>query len=392
MKTNFFVTFSVSVLISLSVNSKQIIPAEPSINAKSWILIDASTGTVILEKNADLRLPPASLAKMMTTYITSNEIKAGRIKPEDLVTISDNAWRKGGAKTGGSTMFLDPRSKVPVIDLMKGVIIQSGNDASIALAEHISGGEIAFADLMNQQAELLQMTNSEFKNSSGLPEEGMYSSARDLSKIANAIIKDHPTSYKIYSEKYFKHNNINQPNRNRLLWRDKSVDGLKTGRTDEAGFCLVASAEREDMRLISVVLGASNDETRSRESQRLLSYGFRYFNTQTLFKSKEIIKSDVKIWFGTEKFLNLTIKEDAILTFPRGAEDDLKAEFTIDEVIKAPVKVGDPLGLLKISLENELLLEIPLVSSQNITEGNFISRIIDWLVLFFTNLLSWDKA
>ena len=388
MKTNFFVIFSVSVLISLSVNSKQIIPAEPSINAKSWILVDASTGTVILENNADLRLPPASLAKMMTTYITSNEIKAGRMKPEDLVTISDNAWRKGGAKTGGSTMFLDPRSKVPVIDLMRGVIIQSGNDASIALAEHISGGEIAFADLMNQQAELLQMTNSEFKNSSGLPEEGMYSSARDLSKIANAIIKDHPTSYKIYSEKYFKHNNINQPNRNRLLWRDKSVDGLKTGRTDEAGFCLVASAEREDMRLISVVLGASNDETRSRESQRLLSYGFRYFNTQTLFKSKEIIKSDVKIWFGTEKFLNLTIDEDAILTFPRGAEDDLKAEFTIDEVIKAPVKVGDPLGLLKISLENELLLEIPLVSSQNITKGNFISRIIDWLVLFFTNLLS----
>ena len=388
MKTNFFVIFSVSLLISLSVNSKQIIPAEPAINAKSWILVDASTGTVILENNADLRLPPASLAKMMTTYITSNEIKAGRMKPEDLVTISDNAWRKGGAKTGGSTMFLDPRSKVPVIDLMRGVIIQSGNDASIALAEHISGGEIAFADLMNQQAELLQMTNSEFKNSSGLPEEGMYSSARDLSKIANAIIKDHPTSYKIYSEKYFKHNNINQPNRNRLLWRDKSVDGLKTGRTDEAGFCLVASAEREDMRLISVVLGASNDETRSRESQRLLSYGFRYFNTQTLFKSKEIIKSDVKIWFGTEKFLNLTIDEDAILTFPRGAEDDLKAEFTIDEVIKAPVKVGDPLGLLKISLENELLLEMPLVSSQNITKGNVISRIIDWLVLFFTNLLS----
>ena len=388
MKTNFFVIFLFSLLISLSVNSKQIIPAEPSINAKSWILVDASTGTVILENDADLRLPPASLAKMMTTYITSNEIKAGRVKPEDLVTISDNAWRKGGAKTGGSTMFLDPRSKVPVIDLMKGVIIQSGNDASIALAEHISGGEIAFADLMNQQAELLQMTNSEFKNSSGLPEEGMYSSARDLAKIANAIIKDHPTSYKIYSEKYFKHNNINQPNRNRLLWRDKSVDGLKTGRTDEAGFCLVASAEREDMRLISVVLGASNDETRSRESQRLLSYGFRYFNTQTLFKSQEIIKSDVKIWFGAEKFLNLTIDEDAILTFPRGAEDDLKAEFTIDEVIKAPVKVGDPLGLLKINLDNELLLEIPLVSAQNITEGNFLSRIIDWLVLFFTNLLS----
>ena len=184
----------------------------------------------------------------MTTYITSNEIKNGQLKPDELITVGENAWRKGGARTGGSTMFLDPLSKVPVIDLMRGVIIQSGNDASIALAEHISGSEIAFSDVMNQQAEILGMTNSEFKNSSGLPEDGMYSTARDLSKIAKCNYVDHPTSYKIYSEKYFEHNDIKQPNRNRLLWRDKSVDGLKTGKTTEAGYCLVASAERDGVR------------------------------------------------------------------------------------------------------------------------------------------------
>ena len=300
-------TFLILILLSFTVCSRQIIPSEPKINAKSWILIDATTGFVILESAADMRLPPASLAKMMTTYITSNEIKNGQLNPDDLITISENAWRKGGARTGGSTMFLDPLSKVPVIDLMRGVIIQSGNDASIALAEHISGSEIAFSDVMNQQAEILGMTNSEFKNSSGLPEDGMYSTARDLSKIANAIIRDHPTSYKIYSEKYFEHNDIKQPNRNRLLWRDKSVDGLKTGKTTEAGYCLVASAERDGVRLISVVLGASDDETRSRESQRLLSYGFRYYDTQTLFKSGEIIESSVKVWYGKEDFIDLSL-------------------------------------------------------------------------------------
>ena len=381
-------TFLMLILLSFSVCSRQIIPSEPKINAKSWILIDATTGFVILESAADMRLPPASLAKMMTTYITSNEIKNGQLKPDELITISENAWRKGGARTGGSTMFLDPLSKVPVIDLMRGVIIQSGNDASIALAEHISGSEIAFSDVMNQQAEILGMTNSEFKNSSGLPEDGMYSTARDLSKIANAIIRDHPTSYKIYSEKYYEHNDIKQPNRNRLLWRDKSVDGLKTGKTTEAGYCLVASAERDGVRLISVVLGASDDETRSRESQRLLSYGFRYYDTQTLFKSGEIIESSVKVWYGKEDFIDLTIKDNATLTFPRGAEDNLKAIVSINDTLEAPISTGDKLGTLEIVLDDETLLSVPLISVDEIQKGNIITRLLDWLVLFFTNLLS----
>ena len=381
-------TFLMLILLSFSVCSRQIIPSEPKINAKSWILIDATTGFVILESAADMRLPPASLAKMMTTYITSNEIKNGQLKPDELITISENAWRKGGARTGGSTMFLDPLSKVPVIDLMRGVIIQSGNDASIALAEHISGSEIAFSDVMNQQAEILGMTNSEFKNSSGLPEDGMYSTARDLSKIANAIIRDHPTSYKIYSEKYFEHNDIKQPNRNRLLWRDKSVDGLKTGKTTEAGYCLVASAERDGVRLISVVLGASDDETRSRESQRLLSYGFRYYDTQTLFKSGEIIESSVKVWYGKEDFIDLTIKDNATITFPRGAGDNLKAKVSINDTLEAPISTGDELGTLEIVLDDETLLSVPLISVDEIQKGNIITRLLDWLVLFFTNLLS----
>ena len=386
-KKNLF-TFLILILLSFTVCSRQIIPSEPKINAKSWILIDATTGFVILESAADMRLPPASLAKMMTTYITSNEIKNGQLKPDDLITISENAWRKGGARTGGSTMFLDPLSKVPVIDLMRGVIIQSGNDASIALAEHISGSEIAFSDVMNQQAEILGMTNSEFKNSSGLPEDGMYSTARDLSKIANAIIRDHPTSYKIYSEKYFEHNDIKQPNRNRLLWRDKSVDGLKTGKTTEAGYCLVASAERDGVRLISVVLGASDDETRSRESQRLLSYGFRYYDTQTLFKSGEIIESSVKVWYGKEDFIDLTIKDNATITFPRGAEDNLKAKVSINNTLEAPISTGDELGTLEIVLDDETLLSVPLISVDEVQKGNIITRLLDWLVLFFTNLLS----
>ena len=381
-------TFLILILLSFTVCSRQIIPSEPKINAKSWILIDATTGFVILESAADMRLPPASLAKMMTTYITSNEIKNGQLKSDELITISENAWRKGGARTGGSTMFLDPLSKVPVIDLMRGVIIQSGNDASIALAEHISGSEIAFSDVMNQQAEILGMTNSEFKNSSGLPEDGMYSTARDLSKIANAIIRDHPTSYKIYSEKYYEHNDIKQPNRNRLLWRDKSVDGLKTGKTTEAGYCLVASAERDGVRLISVVLGASDDETRSRESQRLLSYGFRYYDTQTLFKSGEIIESSVKVWYGKKDFIDLTIKDNATITFPRSAEDNLKAIVSINDTLEAPISTGDKLGTLEIVLDDETLLSVPLISVDEIQKGNIITRLLDWLVLFFTNLLS----
>jgi len=363
-------------------------PAAPEIAAKAWILIDANTGTVLLENNADKQLPPASLAKMMTTYLVSNEINEGRLTEDAEVLISDNAWVLGGAKTDGSTMFLSPRSRVSVLDLMHGVIIQSGNDAAIALAEHVAGGEHAFADLMNQQAELLGMNNTQYMNATGLPAEGMFSSARDLSKIARAIIRDHPTYYAIYSKKYFEHNNINQPNRNRLLWRDKSVDGLKTGRTEEAGYCLVSSAKRRDMRLIAVVLGATNDESRARESQRLLSYGFRYFDTQTIYSAGETLKANAKLWYGEDEFLNLTVADDVTLTFPRGSEKKFKAEISLNEAITAPIAAGQVLGNLQISLNENLLVDIPLVAEKDIAESGLFAKLFDWIILFFTELLS----
>ena len=363
-------------------------PAAPEIAAKAWILIDANTGTVLLENNADEQLPPASLAKMMTTYLVSNEITEGRLTEDAEVLISDNAWVLGGAKTDGSTMFLSPRTRVSVIDLMHGVIIQSGNDAAIALSEHVAGGELAFTDLMNQQAELLGMTNTQYMNATGLPAEGMFTSARDLSKIARAIIRDHPKYYAIYSKKYFEHNNINQPNRNRLLWRDKSVDGLKTGRTEEAGYCLVASAKRRDMRLISVVLGANNGEARARESQRLLSYGFRYFDTQVVYSAGETIKANAKLWYGEDEFLNLTVTDDVTLTFPRGSEKNLKAEVVLNEVIKAPITAGQVFGHLQVSLNEDMLVDVPLVAEKDIAESGIFAQLFDWIILFFTELLS----
>jgi D-alanyl-D-alanine carboxypeptidase (penicillin-binding protein 5/6) len=376
------------LLAASAVQGQKLIPAAPELAAKAWILVDAQTGHVLAEKNADDQLPPASLAKMMTTYIASNEIEAGRMSEDTMVLISDNAWELGGAKTDGSTMFLSPRSKVSVLDLMHGVIIQSGNDAAIALAEHISGSEITFSDNMNQQAELLGMNNTYYMNSTGLPAEGMVTTARDLSLIARSIIKEHPKYYSIYAKKYFKHNNINQPNRNRLLWRDSSVDGLKTGHTNAAGYCLVASAKRRDMRLISVVLGASSDASRARESQKLLSYGFRNFDTRTIYKIGDIIKQNTKIWYGEREFLDLTIADDVTLTFPRGSQKNLAANILVDEQIKAPIYRGQELGRLQVSLNDELLVDVPLVAAEDVAEAGLMPRLFDWIILFFTQLMS----
>jgi D-alanyl-D-alanine carboxypeptidase (penicillin-binding protein 5/6) len=285
-------------------------------------------------------------------------------------------------------MFLIPRSLVSVLDLMHGVIIQSGNDAAIALAEHISGSESAFVESMNRQAALLGMKDTQYMNATGLHAEGMVSTARDLALISRSIILDHPNYYSIYAKKYFKHNNINQPNRNRLLWRDSSVDGLKTGHTKAAGYCLVASAKRNDMRLISVVLGADNDASRARESQKLLSYGFRHFDTKTLYSAGDLVKSSTKVWYGTEEFLNLTVADDVTLTFPRGAQKKLAANILIDEQIEEPVQLGQELGRLQISLDDEILVDLPLVADRDIEESGFMSRFFDWIVLFFTKIIS----
>lgn len=387
-------SFSLSLLILLCtlVNpfaaAKQFLPDAPSVDAKAWILVDADTGYVIAEQNADETLPPASLAKMMTTYITSKEIAENRLKEDDLVVISDNAWELGGAKTDGSTMFLSPRSKVPVIDLMRGVIIQSGNDAAISLAEHISGGETAFSDNMNFQAELMGMTNTYYMNATGLPAEGMVTSARDLTILAKAIINEHPDYYSIYSEKYFSHNNINQPNRNRLLWRDSSIDGLKTGHTKEAGYCLVASSKRRGMRLISAVLGAKSDDSRARESQKLFSYGFRHFETKKIYSAGELIKENAALWYGEEDFLNLTVENDITLTYPKGEKKNLSAQITVDNEISAPITAGQVLGSLEVTLDGKIMTQVSLVAEKDIAEAGFFSRFFDWILLFFTQLLS----
>ena len=390
LKKSFFYSFVILLCSSIThhVVAKQFLPDAPTINAEAWILIDADTGYVIAENNADTPLPPASLAKMMTTYITSKEIEEKRLKEDDLVLISDNAWELGGAKTDGSTMFLSPRSKVSVIDLMHGVIIQSGNDAAIALAEHISGGETAFADNMNFQAEQLGMTNTYYANATGLPAEGMVTTARDLTIIAREIINNHPIYYSIYSKKYFSHNNINQPNRNRLLWRDSSIDGLKTGHTEEAGYCLVASSKRRGMRLISAVLGAKSDESRARESQKLFSYGFRHYETKKVYQANEIIKENAALWYGEQDFLNLTVAEDITLTYPKGEKKNLSAEITVDNEIKAPITAGQILGNLEITLDEKTMISVPLVAEKDIPQAGFFSRIFDWILLFFTKLIS----
>ncbi len=390
LKERLLTAFICAVLSMTSLHTlgQEAIPTVPQTAAKSWILVDADTGFVLAEHNADELLPPASLAKMMTTYIVSKQIDKGALGEFDNVVISDNAWEKGGAKTDGSTMFLNPRSQVPVIDLMRGVIIQSGNDAAIALAEHVSGSEDAFSELMSETAVQLGMDSTQYYNSTGLPEEGMVSTARDLSVLAREVIQGNSAHYAIYSEKYFQHNNINQPNRNRLLWRDSSVDGLKTGYTQEAGYCLVTTAKRRDMRLISVLMGAPSDETRARESQKLLSYGFRHFDTKQIYSANQIIKENAKVWYGEDDFLNLSVSENIVLTFPRRSEKLLTAKTIVDEQIEAPILTGQELGRLQVSLLDKILVDVPLVAEKDIIQAGIFSRFYDWIILFFTRLIS----
>lgn len=381
-----FVSTSVSLCLVCLVAPVQaaqvIIPAPPQLAAGAYLLLDADTGKVIVEHDADEPLPPASLTKMMTSYIVSEEVAMGRLKDTDLVRISDDAWRRGGTKSGSSTMFLEPRTEVPVLELLKGVIIQSGNDASIALAQRVAGSEDAFADVMNQQAQLLGMNNSHFRNATGWPAEGHVTTARDLAILARAVIKDHPEHYALYSEKYFKYNGINQPNRNKLLFTDKSVDGLKTGHTSAAGYCLVASAVRQDMRLISVVLGASSEGARAKESQKLLAYGFRYYQTHKLYSVGDVLGT-ARVWGGEPQQLTLTIAEDIMATIPRGAQDQVTAEIETDIDIESPVAKGDVLGKLRISLEGETLAEADLVAATDIAQAGLFDRLWDSILRMF---------
>ena len=364
--------------------STPIIPAPPQLAAEGYLLIDANTGKILVDHNSKQRLPPASLTKIMTSYVAASVIEQGTIGLKDSVNISVKAW-----KMEGSRMFIQEGTQVLVENLLRGIIIQSGNDASVAIAEHIAGSEEAFVDVMNQRAIGLGMVDTNFMNVTGLPDEDHYTTASDLAKLTIAMIKNFPAHYKLYSEKYFTYNDIRQPNRNSLLWRDNSVDGVKTGHTDAAGYCLVASAERDGMRLVSVVMGAGSERTRATESQKLLTYGFRYFETVPLYVGAESL-SKVRIWGGSHGSINLGLAEDALVTIPRGARENLAAHMDITNEIQAPLSKGQKLGTLTVMMDDEMILNEPLVALNAVEEAGFFSSLWDTIALFFLRLSGGD--
>ncbi|MGB1967004.1 MAG: D-alanyl-D-alanine carboxypeptidase family protein [Litorivicinaceae bacterium] len=355
------------------------IPGAPKLQASGYLLVDATNGEVLVEYNADEPLPPASLTKMMTAYIAEREIAEGRASFDDKVPVSVKAW-----KTGGSRMFIREGTEVRLEDLLRGIIIQSGNDASVAVAEYIAGSEDVFADVMNQTAAGMGMVNSQFKNSTGLPQEGHYTTAKDLGILAARTIKDFPDTYTIYKEKNFTYNGIKQANRNNLLFRDPSVDGLKTGHTEEAGYCLVASAERDGYRLISVVMGAATEKAREQETTKLLQYGFRYFRGQTVFEADQPLpESSRKVWFGDAETVELAPTESLYVTLPLGRESSIQATLDAPDSLDAPLAAGTVVGTVKIMLGERVLAESPVAVAQAVPEGGVFKRLVDFVLRLF---------
>jgi len=347
------------------------IPDPPALQVGSFYLVDFKSGRVLAEKDPDKPVEPASITKLMTAYLVDKALAAGDIQLNDLVTISEKAWRMKGSK-----MFVEVGKQVSVEDLIKGLVIQSGNDASVALAEHIAGSESAFVGYMNHQAQLLGMNNTHFQNSTGWPAKEHYSTARDIATLTAAIIREFPETYKYYKEKEYTYNDIRQFNRNRLLWRDDTVDGVKTGHTEAAGYCLVASAVQSDMRLISVVLGAKSDKARTSSSQALLNYGFRFFETHRLYKANEVLKT-TRLWYGEQEQVALGVGRDIYITIPRGRYKELNASMDIESEILAPVSKGQTLGQVNISLDDEAIVTESIVATHAVAEGSFISRTLD---------------
>ena len=353
------------------------IPNPPALNASSYILMDFDSGQVLAEENADERLPPASITKLMTAYLVDKAIADGDIGLDDVVTVSKKAWQMKG-----SLMFIEVGEKVSVENLLKGLIIQSGNDASVALAEHIAGSETAFVGYMNHQAQLLGMNNTNFMNATGWPHPEHYSTARDIAILTRAMIAEFPESYRHYKELTFTYNDIRQPNRNKLLRRDESVDGVKTGHTEEAGYCLVASAKRGEMRLISVLLGSRTESARFESSLSLLNYGFRFYETHRLYQADEVLKTE-RIWYGNQEQIAMGVPRDIHITIPRGRYRDLDASMEIDSEISAPVARGQQLGQVNIRLDEELLVSERIVAMQDVDEGSFFARALDSIKLMF---------
>ena len=354
------------------------VPAAPALEASAYLFFDAQSGQILTSKNPDARIEPASLTKLMTAYLTFDALKNGRLKLDQQLTASERAW-----KSEGSRMFLDPKVPVSVDNLIKGMIVQSGNDACVTLAETIAGSEEGFAQMMNAQAKKLGMNNSHFANSTGLPDPQLYTTVRDLATLSNALIRDFPQYYPTYSIKSFTYNNITQPNRNLLLYRDSSVDGLKTGHTDSAGFNLIASSKRDGRRVITVVVGTKSMEARATESSKLLNWGLSHFQTPKLYDAGKPL-SKVKVYKGSENELDVGFLQAVYVTLPRGSDEVTPVLETIQPVV-APVKKGAELGTLKLMSGNKVLAERKVVALQDIEEAGFFGRMWDSIVLWFKN-------
>ncbi|WP_176920745.1 serine-type D-Ala-D-Ala carboxypeptidase [Superficieibacter sp. 1612_C1] len=373
------------LLVSPALQAAEQLPAAPTLDARAWILIDYASGKVLAESNADQQLDPASLTKIMTSYVTGQALKAGKIKLTDMVTIGKDAWATGNpALRGSSLMFLKPGDQVSVEDLNKGVIIQSGNDASIAIADHVAGSQDAFISLMNTYAQKLGLTNTTFKTVHGLDAPGQFSTARDMALLTKAMIHDVPEEYAVHKEKEYTFNKIRQPNRNRLLWSTSiNADGVKTGTTAGAGYNLVASATQGDMRLISVVLGTKTDRIRFNESEKLLSWGFRFYETVTPIKPNAAFVNQ-RVWFGNTSEAKLGAGEAGSVTIPRGQLKNLKASYNLNQPqLTAPLAKGQVVGTIDFQLNNKTIEQRPLIVMEAVEEGGFFSRMWDYVLMKF---------
>ena len=377
IKKSVKIHLSVLLLLFAVNTSAAPIPKAPNPDVKSYILIDYDSGMVIAEKNSDLILPPASITKIMTSYIIFTELKNQTLDRKDDVLVSKKAW-----KTGGSKMFIEVGKKVKVSDLLHGIITSSGNDASVAMAEHISGDEETFSIYMNQMAENLGMTNTSYANSTGLPNDDLYTTAEDISILARSLIMKFPKDYKLYSQKEYVYNDIKQYSRNKLLYLDDSVDGMKTGFTKKAGYCLVSSALRGKRRLISVVMGAKSPEHRTNASKSLLEYGFRFFETHKIYKQNKVV-TEGKVFGGSQPSVKLTVLEDAYISIPRRQIKNIKHKYVIDKNLTAPIVKGEVIGYAVIQLEGESLTTIKLHSMEDISEGSFYRKTLDSILRSF---------
>ena len=373
-----FLSLFLSHLLLPTLAFAQQLPTPPALAAKSWLLIEAGSGQELATQAADERLEPASLTKLMTAYLTFAAIKQGTIKPEQTIVVSEKAW-----KAQGSRMFIQVNTQVKIDDLIKGMIVQSGNDACVALAEAIAGTEENFAQMMNQQAQKLGMKATSFKNAAGMPDPEHYTTARDLATLTRALIHDFPEDYaKYYSIKEFRYNNITQPNRNRLLWLDPTVDGVKTGHTAAAGYCLISSAKRDTRRLISVVLGTKSDAVRAQESLKLLNFGFQAYDAVKLYAKNEAV-SNLKVWKGTEKTVKAGFTEDFIMVVPKGYGPRIKSELQSQQPLIAPVAQGQIVGTMKVSLDDKPYGEFPVVAIDGVPVAGIFGRAIDTIRLWF---------